>query len=323
MQVNEQGARSDDDIPQYMTLFQYILSPFGLTLRHKTWDNIFFGISLTIFSVFVLTFVASLTQITPWYIFVMKLIIFCCIATFVMIYIKLKANLSKIIVMYDEICVYETKYNLKTTTFDTTLIAFVLCFVVSYVLMIFDILSNKTFSAIFNNNEVLLTLFYTHVSFSSLFVLLFRFSVQFIISRLCYRYYCLFKFYEKSIDVYLQYRPDFILRYRIEQILVTILKTKKSFDTTVRPINKCQIVITLSLNIFFIFRLITDTHINLVVAILQITQLVLVNTNFVIGLVIVHVRKQTQDRLLYKIFSWKENSLDSNYKFKGTLKCSL
>ena len=98
-------------------------------------------------------------------------------------------------------------------------------------------------------------------------------------------------------------------------------ETKISFDQTVYRLNKVVVImntITTSILILQIFSNIianvNNHHYNMIV-IVFIYNLFFISTESVIFL-----RTELQDKLIFKITKWKINSLDINYKFRGTLK---
>lgn len=178
----------------------------------------------------------------------------------------------------------------------------------------------------FNGNRALITMFISYSSFSVIFCLYLIFIIQFIISRLCYRYYCLFRFYEKTIDFYMQYRPDFITRYRINCISQTIFKNKQSFRTTVRPINKINILMLFSFNLFYVYLFVIQIYmkLELIDRTITIFQIISFDSHLIFNQLIIHLCVNKQDNLLKKLLLWREMSLDlkCNHKFKGNIKCT-
>ena len=321
--MNEIGQQLED-IPEYMTLFQYILSPFGLTLKHKTWDHIFTGIIITIFTVFSLTILTSLSIVTPFYIIIIKIAVLSTLITYISAFILMKKIFSKIICMYEEICDYDCKYRQKKTTFDFTLIVFVITFIITYIVVNFNALYNPITDRMFSNNVVLLKLFYYQIAIISLLFLFWQFSIQFVVCRLCYQYYNLFKIFDKIIDKYLRYRPDVLLRHRIDQIFEKISETKNSFRLTIYLLNKVIVIQIIFVNLFLIIHILADIMIetNSEYSIMLIV-FISVNLFFLTTELILLLSVRLQNRLLNKINIWKVNALNNNFNFDGKLKSSI
>ena len=321
--AKEESDQQLEDIPECMTLFQYILSPFGLTLKHKTWDHIFIGITITVYSVISLTVITSFSIPTHYYISTIRILMLLIFISHLMAFLTMKRVLAKIVCMFDEICEYERKYQLKNTTFDLTLIVFLLSYILTYISFTFNALHNPIYVQMFSNNVVLLKMFYFQVSITLLFTLWCHFSFQFIISRLCYRYYMLFKTFDKTIDKYLRYRPDALLRHQIDQILNKMNKTKQSFKETVCPLNKRILIQNISptcVLILQIFSYLIIDDINNYRYVL-IVGVFIWTTCFIFTQLMIFLRIKLQNNLIFKITQWKINSLDKNYPFAGKIKC--
>ena len=148
-----------------MNLIQYMLTPFGLSLRHKSIDYYFTGIVVSVFGLFLLTLVLSFISLTPITGLILRIIVFFYVITSIMAYIHLKSTFWKFIAMYDEISHFEHKYSMSTS-FTIPLITFIIWFISSYIACVLNFTLNNVYEELFG--PLLSSLFYKQVPITSL-----------------------------------------------------------------------------------------------------------------------------------------------------------
>ena len=116
-----------------MSLWQYMLMPFGLSLKQKSIDYYFTGIFISIISVLLLTRAASLfVSNESWNVFFFKVLSFVQSCLFLVAYCHLKRTFKKLNAMYDEIQHFITKYRRYGHPLTTPLVLFILYSCLTY-----------------------------------------------------------------------------------------------------------------------------------------------------------------------------------------------
>ena len=237
-----------------MNLFQYILLPFGLSLKHKTLDFIFTGISVSTLGILFMTHLLALPKDYLSFNAVLSkisgLVLFC-IST--RAYIHLKKCSEDIYGMFDAILVFErNKTPKERLKFGFSLISFISCFMSSYVLSLSMILLFDEINHLYQPFNINLHL-YHHAAITDLYFIYWMFVIQFIYFEFCNKYYNLMKFSTDIIERFVSFRPHFVIRYQINEVIDNFIENDKQFAENVNPLRLYIILMSISLNFQILF----------------------------------------------------------------------
>ena len=189
-----------------MNLFQYVLLPFGLSLRYKTLDYIFTGISTSIFGLMVGTTLLSLPMDSSLNVILAKLVALLVEFFRIWAYVFMRKRSEDLYGMFDAILIFErNKTPKERLKFGFSLILFISCLMLSYVITILLTLLNIEINQLFVPLKFDI-LFCHHAAVTFLFVIYWTFVIQFIYFEFCYKYYNVLKFSNTVIEKYLSFR---------------------------------------------------------------------------------------------------------------------
>ena len=296
-----------------MNLVTLLLAPFGLTFKYKTLDQIISGLLLSLF----ITSWCFMAAILPFSnrsstILVLKLTSFICFSSMVLAYILLKRRIEKFYGMYDEIVAFNTKRIPIKNYLDTSLVMFIICSVCSFFCIIFNPFFYEKFVMIFH--PFLSQQFLSYYFFLAIFYYLTMvFNFQFIIHDLCEQYYDLLEFSNQFIEWYLKYKPNFVIRYQVMEVIEKFKENENDFKLIVYPIRKLTFVFYLSLNIRLFFIL-SDLY-NLyglysLYFLLYFLFFIFTNLYYIYTKIVIHFKSKIQNKLLTNIETWIHTSDD-------------
>ena len=288
-----------------MNLFQYMLLPFGMTQRHRIMDQIFNGIAVSFFGLMFMTCLLSLPVDISLMPVLMKITSLGTQLMWIRAFIFLKRNSENIYGMFDAILDFEGKQCPKQRlNFGFSLILFIICFMSSYIIAIYFTLSNVEFNKLFTLITFKLYL-YHHASVTFLYFIYWMFLFQFIYIEFCDKYYNVLKFSINYIKKYFEFRPDFLLRHQIEEVIENFEENDKQFKQNVRPLRKIIIimVIFVNLQVLVTFSVLPDSSNCYHLYIL----LFFVNFYPIFTQIIIYEKSKIQNILITNIKDWKKS----------------
>ena len=305
-----------------MNLFQYILLPFGLSLRHKTLDYIFSGISSSVFFLMAVTTLLSLPINTSIEVILLKISSFGLLFVWIWAYILLNKRSEDLYGMFDAILVFERNRTPKERLkFGFSLILFISCLMLSYVLSIHFTLSNIEFNLIFAPVQFEI-LFYHHAPLTFLFLIYWVFVIQFIHFEFCYKYNNLLKFSNTVIERYLSYRPDFVIRYQINEVIENFVENDKQFNKIIKPLKSiiCLMILFVNFDIFLTYIVLGEDR-NSITSYLIYSITFIINFYTIVTQIITSIKSEIQNTLIDNINNWRQLT-DTNIKLISVKKYS-
>ena len=295
-----------------MNLFQYILLPFGLSLRHKTLDNIFTGISVSMFGLVFTTIMVSIPFCNTTKTIIFRFSSLAIQMSYIAAYYLLKKRSEDIYGMFDAILEFEKKQTPKERLkFGFSLISFITCLMLTYVLSIYLVLTNQEYYNLFALNQFFnqVILYYNPIPIpivlTFLFFIYWMFVIQFIHFEFCYKYYNLLIFSNTVIEKYLCFRPNFLIRYQINEVIEDFEENDKQFNQSLKPLKLIILLLFISVNFQF----------SITIWLLSGSQSIYpccfaaftVNLYLIITQIITQIKSKIQNILIQNINVWKDS----------------
>ena len=79
------------------------------------------------------------------------------------------------------------------------------------------------------------------------------FVIQFIHFEMCYKYYSLLCFYNQIIERFLKFKPNFVIKYLINETIDNFEVNESDLRQTVYPLQTIIVVMNVSNNLFNVF----------------------------------------------------------------------
>ena len=302
-----------------MSLWQYMLMPFGLSLKHKSIDYYFTGIVISIFSLLLITMVSSLFMLNPsWNFLLFKVLTVAQNSLFLIAYTHLKRTFEKLNFMYDEIQHFLTKYHRFGHPFTTPLILFVVFSCLFYTCTVHNLLQNDIFEKAMH--PILSKLYYTQMPVSALFMTYWVFIINYLIFEFNYQYKKLLSFHNNIVKRNMDKIPIPMTRYFIEDSLKNFKINDNDMRITISMFNKINIILNVILlfNFLIIINLNNsyqiDTHFTNELWIL----VLLLELYFSITQYYIILQIKTQKSIIKNLLKWREK-----YVIEYNLKCVI
>ena len=295
-----------------MKFVRYVLVPFGLSFKFKALDQVLSGLYISILAGLIILVTLSIPTLNNNLLMsIMKIIGLMSLFSILWAYILMKKRIEKFYGMYDEICAsYHNIIQNKKNVFTPIIIScicFCLCYSLTFVISIYSVEFNKVFKP-FNMSIK----FCYHGPITGLMCSFSIFSFQFIIYELCDKYYDLLEFSNQFIEKFLKYKPDFVIRYQVREVIQKFGENENVFNLIVYPMRRLIILIHIFLNFFMISRL---KHFNEINACLF-TQLSLFSLLFVYDFYLIYtqtvicLKSRIKNKFLSNIDTWINSSDD-------------
>ena len=298
-----------------MNLFQYILLPFGLSLEYKTLDNVFSGISFSVFSIYLLTTLMSIPLDLSMDGLILKTSVLFVFLQLFRSYILLRRERENFFGQLDAVLRFErNKCPKERLKFGFSMISFISCLMLTYVSCVYIMLMNGEVNRLFSNHQVNILL-YQHFALTGLYVVCWLFVIQFINFELRHKYYNVLKLSHDFIERYLSFRPNFLIRYQIDEVIDNFKKNIKQFNKTVDPLNRIIIEMMVILNIetyLLISQMKGSDQVQLSSHFIYFPLTVL-NIYFISTQIVIHIKSQIQSILIQKINIWKNSDQTDKY----------
>ena len=224
-----------------MSLWQYMLMPFGLSLKHKSIDYFFTGIVISIFSLLLLTMVSSLFMLNQsWNFLLFKVLTVAQNSLFLIAYTHLKRTFEKLNFMYDEIQHFLTKYRRFGHPFTTPLILFVVFSCLFYTCTVHNLLQNDIFEKAMH--PILSKLYYTQMPVSALFMTYWVFIINYLIFEFNYQYKKLLSFHNNIVKRNMDKIPIPVTGYFIDDSLRNFKINDIDMNIIINILNKKNII---------------------------------------------------------------------------------
>ena len=297
-----------------------MLVPLGVSHKFKTLDNIFNGITLSIFGLFLLTFGLSLATISTKYELIIKLCAFVSTLSRVKSHKVLKNNIKDFLGMTEAIEDFESKRCPNNFSFNYSLILFLLTFLSVYISCVFLVASSPFQDQIFNGFKIvhIKVMLSHHFTFTSFIPIYSTFLLQFLYFEFCIHYYNVLNFSNNFIKRYLSFRPDVRIRYIIDKVIEDFQENDSQYEKFLDPIRKSIWMIYLSFNICFSFELILLLIKHDFTALAVISMLFFFNFYFIFTQIFIYNKSKSQKVLLKTIEKWKTLA-EKGHKFRGSL----
>ena len=281
--------------------------PFGLSLRYKTLDKVFNGITISIFGLFLVTALISMTVFTNIAELLVKVFAVLNLSTLVMAYILLKKKLWKIVGMFEAVIDFERKRCPKKNRIDFSLILFVLCFISTLISSIHVIVLDDTLVKIFLTVRYKTIVYYQFIVTGG-FYFYWMFLIQFLFFEFSCSYFDVLKFSDQFISRYLSFTPNFYLKYQINEVIEKLKINDQEFRDYIKPLKHILIImfisndILISIQLYLNYQNNVDFSTNLSIFLCGL----FMNMYFIITQTIVHQKSYIQSILINKINKWKD-----------------
>ena len=290
-----------------MNLFEYMIVPFGLSLKHKSLDNCFIGITYSVFGLFLVTIALSLPFFTTVSDLIMKINFIVVISSMTSAYCLLKNKFEKILGMISSIEAFEEKRCKPKQKFRLSLIAFILCFMLTFVASVYQVMLNvRIYTHLFKYQLFM----YHHICLTGLHVIYFVYLIQFIFFETSNRYYRVLKCSNEFIKRFLCFKPNYLIRYQINEVLEKFKINDLEFTQTVLTLRKLILLIMFSNNIMRIFQILYFIELNVenVYIFVIIFYNLILNSYFISTQIIIWRKSLIQLILIKNIDNWKDKN---------------
>ena len=168
-------------------LYQYMLVPLGVSNKFKTLDNIFNGITLSIYGLFLITCVLSLATISTKYEFIIRLSAFLYVAVGLKAHKDLNNNIKDFLGMTEAIENFESKRCPNNCPFSYSLIIFLLSFLTFYISCAVMFMLSLIQDQMFNGFEIVQfkVMLSHHATLTSFIPTYLSFLLQFLYFEFC------------------------------------------------------------------------------------------------------------------------------------------
>ena len=295
-----------------MNLFQYILLPFGLSLKHKTLDSIFTGISYSVFSLWLITQVLSLLIDMTIKTTLLKLSSFTVGLIWVRIHIFLKQNSEDFYGMFDSILAFQRRKCPQTLKFNVSSVGFILCFMICYIITLVYVLLNLFINQLYAMYK-LNFLLYHNIALSGFYIIYWIYVTQFIYFETNYRYFNVLCFSNNIIKKFMKFRPNVVIRYQIDEVIENFKINDNQFNQFVKPLKRYINLLALFVNISIIqlILLSIDFNIELIYLFFIFLFIILFNLYFISTQTVIHNKSKIQNILIKNITIWR-NTPETN-----------
>ena len=294
--------------------------PLGVSHKFKTLDNIFNGITLSIYGLFLITFVLSLANITTEYELIIKLSAFVCVLTAVKTHKDLKNNIKDFMGMTEAIEDFESRRCPNNCQFSYSLIIFLLSFLSTYILIAVTIVLSPIQDQIFNGLEIvhIKVVLSHHATLTCFNIVYLVFLVQFLYFEFCIRYYNVLNYSNNFIKRYLSYRLDVKITEIIDKLIEDFQENDKQYENFLSPMRNSIWITFLASNVCLICEVILMLINQDYTVIALIPMIFSTEFYFIFTQIIIYNKSKSQKVLLKTIEKWK-NLTENGHKFRGSL----
>ena len=229
----------------------------------------------------------------------------------IMAFLHLKRSFTKFLAMYSEIRAFVIKNKLDDKNLSLSFVMFLLCFIITYVTIVNVVLFNPIITKIFEPIGFKL-LIYQHGSFTCLYNVYWIFTIQFINFEICHKYYILLKFYDHGLSKYYKFRPSYLLKYKINEVMLKFKVNNNDFKQTIYPLRIIILIMIFSLDIAIIFvvKIFIDSNVDILSITFLMSSLFCVNFYFLVTQILLIYYGGFETKICNNIRSWL--NLDKN-----------
>ena len=235
-----------------------------------------------------------------------KAILLSSVTLLVRAYILMKRRSEDFIGMFDAILRFEENNYQKRRYFGLSFKTFIFCSVISYLSTLCIASFSKDLNEMLAIGHLKL-LVYHHIALTGFYFTFWFFVIQYINYELCLRYYSVLNFSIDFIAKFLSFRPDFVIRYQIDEVIEKFEENDQQFNQTVNPLKRIIFPFILSINLMTYLSIsigndfITDPFITYTLY----TNLLIQDFYFVFTQISIHFKSNIQNVLINIIRVWK------------------
>lgn len=289
-----------------MNFVEHMSVPLGLTAKHNTLDNIFYGLLVIIILIDIMIIILTITSQIIINIIMMKIIIVLVFIYYLFIYLKMSKIIAEYHHMFNAIVIFENhQYHLNKFA-RVSIITFILIFLSSYYCLAQITLSdeiNKIFVSEFMPMRI-----YEHGIFTQILLCYFIFYMQFIYFEFCNRYYNVLIYSNNLLRKYLAYKPDPYLDAQLKCVLDDFVINQDQFNSVVKLVKYYSLFILITYDLIMIMIVIIilelDIHSNAIF--ILIIYFLIFNFYSIITKFIIHFKSNISPILIDNINSWRK-----------------
>ena len=242
----------------------------------------------------------------------MKISIIVCVISIICGYIIMKRRIEKFHGMYEAVTAFCSKIITDKNKPDTSLWFLYTCFILSYVCMNYMAFHCNEVNKIFQPLKLNIYL-YHHIPITGFALIFSIYSCNYLIYELCDNYYNTLEFSNKIIKKYLKYKPDFVIRYKVLEVIKNFDENEKDFKLIVYPMRKILFILIVTINIACLTLTIFLVQLNVdyISKLLWILIIFPFDLYFFYTQIKTYFKSEIQRKLLFNIEKWINSSDDS------------
>ena len=297
-----------------------MLVPLGVSLKFKTLDNIFNGITLSIYGLFLLTYGLSLALISTKYEFIIKLSAFVCVLTALKTHKDLKNKIQDFLGMTEAIEDFESKRCPNNTPFGYSISIFLLSLMMTYLSTVIMVVMSPLQDQIFNGFENFhVQVYFSHHATLTLSIPAYHlYVIQFLLFEFWIHYNNVLNYSNNFIERYLSYRPDVKICLMIDKVIEDFQENDIQYEKILAPMKRtiCVLVISANFQLICEFVFMVNNFDSMMLGPIFIW--FFIDFYFILTQIIIFNKSKSQKILLKTIEKWK-NLAENGHKLRGSL----
>ena len=303
-----------------MNLIQYMLIPVGLSNANTTFDLIFRSIT---YWTFIMLGSVTLYSLPPFescprpISLAMKLSIILCLWSLYSSYQFVKIKIKELAEMFDEIQVVRHK-RCHQGRCSLSLLLLLACYLTTLVMVFHDAFFNPASFHNFHNSLQepikLKLIVYQQDLVLVVLILYWYFIVQFVHYELSLKYYSYLSQSNKYINKFIAFKPNFVIRHQIHQVITDFEENREKWRQTVIPLKSIIFQSIVTLNVIIILQYLC----NIEYSVSDVFNKLLVLFSFVLNFysivtqLFIYKMFSIEDILINTLTLWRDN-IDSGY----------